>query len=166
MRRHGPINRFTWVYPKDPTQERHDEKVAALEARWREKEGEPGAPYRGPVPDELAEEWDTAAWATPAPYKKRRHLDGGMRHDPGWAIVAALEIFDEDTGAGPQSPDLLHRSAHRHRGPHSADSPEEALAMSLDRTQRVDLDLIARAAGGARRRRPRSDRRAGLSQPR
>ena len=144
VRRHGPINRFTWVYPKEPTQERHDEKVVALEARWRDKESEPGAPYRGPVPDELAEEWEAAAWATPAPYKKRRHLDGGMRHDPGWAIVAALEIFDEDTGQARKAPifstDLLSAAVTRQ----TAGSPEEALAMSLDRTQRVDLDLIAR----------------------
>ena len=43
-------------------------------------------------------------WATPAPYKKRRHLDGGMRHDPGWAIVSALEIFDDDTGTAAKAP--------------------------------------------------------------
>ena len=142
--RHGPINRFTWVHPKEPTQERHDQKAAAAEARWREREGEPGRPYRGPVPDELADEWDTAAWSTPAPYKKRRHLDGGMRHDPGWAVVSALEIFDEDTGQARKAPifstDLLTPAPARL----FADSPDEALAMSLDRTQRVDIDLIAR----------------------
>ena len=84
VRRHGPINRFSWVRPKDITQERHAQKVAAAEAKWRAKEGEPGLPYRGPVPAELLDKWDTDAWTAPAPYKKRRHLDGGMRHDPGW----------------------------------------------------------------------------------
>ena len=103
----------------------------------------PGRPYPGPVPDELADQWDTAAWEAPAPYKKRRHLDGGMRHDPGWALVAALEIFDEDTGQARKAPifstDLLTARPDRT----TADSPEEALAMSLDRAQRVDIDLIA-----------------------
>ncbi|MGV7254596.1 helicase [Mycobacterium kansasii] len=143
VRRRGPINRFTWVRPKEPTQQRHDQRVAESEARWREKEGEPGRPYRGPVPPELAQQWDAAAWSTPAPYKKRRHLDGGMRHDPGWAIVSALEIFDEDTGTARKAPifstDLLTAPPARD----TADSPEEALAMSMDRTRRVDIDLIA-----------------------
>ena len=67
VRRHGPINRFSWIHPQEPTQERHDARVAELEERWREKEGQPGAPYRGPVPDELAEQWDAAGWATPRP---------------------------------------------------------------------------------------------------
>lgn len=143
VRRHGPINRFTWIYPKEITQARHDEKMAATEARWREKEGEPGAPYRGPVPDELLARWDAAAWETPDPYKKRSHLDGGMRHDPGWAVVSALEIFDEDTGQALKAPifstDLLTPALERLH----ADSPEDAVAMSLDRNLRVDLDYIA-----------------------
>lgn len=147
VRRHGPINRFTWVHPKEPTQQRHDARVAEFEARWRQKEGTPAAPYRGPVPDELAEQWDAAAWESPAPYKKRRHLDGGIRHDPGWAIVSALEIFDEDTGAAIKAPifstDLLSASVDRN----SADNPEEALAISLDRARRVDIDLIAALLG-------------------
>jgi N12 class adenine-specific DNA methylase len=78
------------------------------------------------------------------PYKKRRHLDGGMRHDPGWALVSALEMFDEDTGQARKAPifstDLLTAAPVRD----TADSPEEALAMSLDRCQRVDIDLIAK----------------------
>jgi len=143
VRRHGPINRFTWVNPQEPSQGRHDDKVAATEARWRENEGQPGIPYRGPVPPELAEQWDAAAWSTPAPYKKRRHLDGGMRHDPGWALVSALEIFDDDTGQARKAPifstDLLTAAEPRP----TADTPEEALAMSLDRSGRVDIDLIA-----------------------
>ncbi|WP_241474053.1 helicase, partial [Mycolicibacterium neoaurum] len=141
--RHGPINRFSWVRPKEVTQERHDAKVAAAEAKWRAKEGEPGKPYRGPVPAELLDKWDTDAWTAPAPYKKRRHLDGGMRHDPGWAVVSSLEIFDEATGQARKaeifSTDLVSKRAELL----SASGPEEALAMSLDRARRVDLDLIA-----------------------
>ena len=143
VRRHGPINRFTWVRPKEVTQERHDAKVAAAEAKWRAKEGEPGKPYRGPVPAELLDKWDTDAWTAPAPYKKRRHLDGGMRHDPGWAVVSSLEIFDEATGQARKaeifSTDLVSKRAELL----SAAGPEEALAMSLDRARRVDLDMIA-----------------------
>ncbi|WP_233165286.1 DEAD/DEAH box helicase family protein, partial [Mycobacterium sp. AT1] len=143
VRRHGPVNRFSWVRPKEVTQERHDEKVAAEEAKWRATEGEPGQPYRGPVPPELLAKWDTDAWKTSAPHKKRRHLEGGMRHDPGWAVVSSLEIFDEATGQARKaeifSTDLVSARVEQL----SAAGPEEALAMSLDRARRVDLDLIA-----------------------
>ena len=66
-----------------------------------------------------------------------------MRHDPGWALVAALEIFDDDTGQARKAPifstDLLTARPDRT----TADTPEEALAMCLDRAQRVDIDVIA-----------------------
>ncbi|WP_236728592.1 DEAD/DEAH box helicase family protein, partial [Mycolicibacterium obuense] len=143
VERHGPINRFSWVHPKDITQEQHDAKVAAEESKWRAKEGEPGQPYRGRVPEDLLEEWNTKAWEPKASYKKRRHLDGGMRHDPGWAVVSALEVFDETTGQARKaeifSTDLVSARAEVL----SASGPEEALAVSLDRAQRVDVDLIA-----------------------
>jgi hypothetical protein len=67
VEKHGTSNRFTWVQPQEPTQERHDERMAAAEARWRETQGEPGRPYPGPVPPELLEQWDVAAWSAPAP---------------------------------------------------------------------------------------------------
>lgn len=43
VRRHGPLNRFTWIYP-NVTQERHDQRLAAAEAAWRLHEGTPGGP--------------------------------------------------------------------------------------------------------------------------
>lgn len=145
--RYGPINRFTWVRFAEPDQAQHDKKVAALEAKWRKKEGEEGKPYRGPVPEDLAEEWDQKGWETPEPYKKRGHLDGGIRHDPGWAVLSALELFDEATGAATKSPlfstDLLRAPEQIE----SAASPEEALAVCMDRLQRVDVDVIASLLG-------------------
>ena len=142
VRRHGPINRFSWVRPKEVTQERHDQKVAAAEAKWRAKEGEPGLPYRGPVPAELLDKWDTDAWKAAAPYKKRRHLEGGMRHDPGWAVVSSLEVFDESTLQARKAEIFSRDLVSKRADELSASSPEEALAMSLDRTRRVDLNLI------------------------
>lgn len=141
---YGPVNRFTWVHPREPDQATHDKKVAALEQRWRVTEGKPGPPYRGPVPTELAARWDHEAWEAAASYKKRRHLEGGMRTDPGWAIVSALETFDELTGQARKaaifSTDLLTARPEQL----AADTAQEALAISLDRSQRVDLPLIAR----------------------
>lgn len=141
--KHGPINRFKWIYPKPPTKEAHDRKVAAAEERWRKQQGAEGRPYRGPVPAELMARWDEAGWAERVPYKRRPHLDGGMKNDPGWATVAALEIFDEQTGKALKAPifsvDLLVARTVRDR----ADDINDALAMCLDQRRRVDVDHIA-----------------------
>ncbi|WP_232784741.1 helicase-related protein [Mycobacteroides chelonae] len=145
--KHGPINRFTWVVPKEPTQERHDAKVADLERRWREQEGRPGQPYAGTIPDSVAAQFDELGWATAAPYKKRRHLDGGIRNDPGWATLASLEEFTEETGAARKAPIFSTDQLTRSRAKHSADTPEEALAICLDRCQRVDMGMIAELLG-------------------
>ena len=40
--KYGPVNRFTWVIAKDITQDKHDERIAEYEVKWRAKEGEPG----------------------------------------------------------------------------------------------------------------------------
>lgn len=141
--KHGPINRFKWIYPKPPTQQAHDRKVAAAEERWRKSQGSDGRPYRGPVPAELMARWDEAGWAERAPYKRRPHLDGGMKNDPGWADVASLEIFDEQTGKALKAPifsvDVLTARNQLER----ADSITDALAVCLDRHRRVDIDYIA-----------------------
>ena len=142
VRVHGPLNRFTWVIPADITQDVHDRKVAELESKWRQQEGEPGRPYTGEVPPQLAEEWDTKAWQQRDPHKRRAHLDA-FKDDPGWAVVSALEIFDEATGEARKaaifSTDLLSAPVDASR----AGSPAEALAISLHRSQHVDLPLIA-----------------------
>jgi N12 class adenine-specific DNA methylase len=141
--KHGPVNRFKWIHPAPPTQESHDRKVASTEERWRKQQGAEGIPYRGPVPEHLAQQWDETAWEPRSSYKRRPHLDGGMKNDPGWAIVAALEIFDEQTGTAQKAPifsiDLLTARAV----PDSAATISDALAISLDQHHRVDIDYIA-----------------------
>jgi N12 class adenine-specific DNA methylase len=146
LRKRGPLNRFEWIR-RNTTQSMHDKRIAKLEQTWREQEGTTGRPYQGPVPDELAEQWEAEAWAPPEPFNKYRHLEGGMRYDPGWAVVSALEIFDDDTGTAVKAPiftrDLLTADVERT----TADTPEEALAISLDRTRGVDIDLISNLLG-------------------
>ena len=142
VRRHGPLNRFTWVYPT-VTQERRDQRLAAAETAWRAAEGTPERPYTGPVPDERRRPMGhrglgstRALQKTPPP--RRRHAPrprmgagrraGNLRRRTGTAQKAP--IFSTDLLTPP-----LERA--------TADTPEEALAMCLDRTQRVDIDLIA-----------------------
>lgn len=141
--KYGLVNRFTWVYPKEPDQVAHDKKVAAAEARWRKATGTKDNPYRGPVPEELAEQWDLEGWEAPAPHKRRSHLDGGMRNDPGWTTIAALESFDEDTGKATKATIFSTDQIIARTDQLTADTPEEALAISLDRAKGVDMALIA-----------------------
>ncbi len=146
VQKRGPLNRFVWV-SRTRSQKEQERRFAAQETNWREKEGEPGRPYTGRAPAEEIETWEAKAAEPPAPFKKFRHLDGGMRYDPGWADVSSLELFDEATGTAVKAPiftrDVLTAAAERA----TADSPEEALAMSLDRTRGVDIDLIATLLG-------------------
>ena len=146
VRKHGPVNRFEWVQ-RNTTQAMHDKRFAKLEQAWREQEGTTGRPYDGPIPTELFEQWETEAWQPPEPFKKFRHLEGGMRYDPGWAVVSALEDFDEETGTATKAPIFTRDVLTAAVEPVTADTPEEALAMSLDRTRRVDVALISELLG-------------------
>ncbi len=143
VRVHGPINRFTMTRPKETTAAKHDERYAKLEAAWREAEGDEIGPYAGRVPDELAARWDEKAWKSTDPVKRRPHLEGGIRNDPGWAVIAALEHFDENSQKASKAPlfskDVLSPPVPREH----ADSPQQALALSMEVSRTVDVERIA-----------------------
>lgn len=145
--KHGPINRFKWIYPAPPTQEAHDRKVAKAEESWRKACAADGVPYRGPVPEHLLEDWSRKAWEPASPYKRRPHLDGGMKYDPRWANVAALEIFDEQTGEALKAPIFSVDVLNVRAVPDTAATIEDALAISIDQHQRIDIAYIANLLG-------------------
>ena len=144
---HGPINRFTWTEPTPVTRPRHDDKVRAFERDWRRRNGDADRPHTGPVPDELRAQWDVQAWEPAPPQKRRAHLAGGVRHDPGWAMVSALENFDERTQvtrkAAIFSVDVVTPPPLRA----SADNPQEALAICLGEGRGIDLARIGELRG-------------------
>ncbi len=144
---HGAVNRFTWTNPKPITADKHDQRMGTFEEQWRKKEGLDGQPYPGPVPEETRAAWDERAWQAATPSKRFAHLDGGIRNDPGFATVAALEFFDEDTQTAAKAPifatDVLSRRPERT----SAATVEEALAISLDESRVVDVTRIAALLG-------------------
>jgi len=141
--RHGPINRFTWTKPAEITQAKHDERMSKAEAAWRRKNAEDGVPYAGPVPVETQQRWDEAAWVPSTPSKRAPHLDGGIRNDPTFATVAALEVFDEDTQTATKAPIFSTDVVGPRPARTSAATVEAALAISLDETRSVDVDRIA-----------------------
>jgi len=144
---HGPINRFRWTQPHDITQGKHDERMGKFEATWRDREGFEGVPYPGPVPDSIIEGWEERAWTPTAPSKRYAHLDGGIRDDPGFATVAMLEHFDEETQTARKATifatDVLSARVPRT----SAANAEEAVAISMDETGTLDVDRIAALLG-------------------
>lgn len=72
---------------------------------------------------------------------------GGFRSDPDFHVVAAMEVYDQETGVSAPAPILLHRVNKAPAPVTSAGSPEEALALSMGETGRLDLDRIASLLG-------------------
>ena len=70
-----------------------------------------------------------------------------FRQDPFSALVMALERFDEETQTSAPAAILTQRVVVQRPIARGADSPSEAIALSLDRTGRIDLPTIAHLLG-------------------
>jgi len=83
--------------------------------------------------------------ATGEPVRSRRFPPmGGFRLDPGWALVAALERYDDETGIATRANVFTERVLKPREPVDHVDSPADAVAVSLDETGRVDLAVVAR----------------------
>lgn len=72
---------------------------------------------------------------------------GGFRRDPMSAIVRALEVYDPETGTAAKTSIFTKRSVAPREIPTTADTPADALALSLDTYGEVNLPEIARMLG-------------------
>jgi N12 class adenine-specific DNA methylase len=63
---------------------------------------------------------------------------GGFRSDPGWPRVASLEVYDEATGKAAPAAILERRLVEPTASVETAATPEDALAISLQRTGGID----------------------------
>lgn len=144
---YGPINRSKITGGKERTPAEADKKFAALEQRWRTAEaGEDGVPYEGELPETVAEQiWEQAWTATPR-VKRQTHLEA-VRNDPGMAGVLALEIFDDETGTARKAAVFARDVVTRPAPAIHAESPEDALAISLGESGHVDLGRIGELLG-------------------
>jgi hypothetical protein len=75
--------------------------------------------------------------------QRRAPKMGGFRKDPGWARVSALELYDESAGIAAPAAILRQRVLEPSEPLTRADSPAEALAISLQRRGRLDEALVA-----------------------
>lgn len=90
----------------------------------------------------------------PVPDKTRpimgRHLDSApqaFRRDPYSALVRALENFDDESQTASPSSLLLERVVAPRTVRDHAESPSEAVSISLDRTGGIDVELVAQLRG-------------------
>ena len=67
--------------------------------------------------------------------------------DPHAALTRAIEVYDEDSGAFSPAPLLSSRQIFASYTPQGADTPADALAISVERTGSIDLDYIAHLLG-------------------
>lgn len=72
---------------------------------------------------------------------------GGFRSDPDAQLVLAVEAFDQETGEASPAPILLRRVNKRPTPATSAQTPAEALAISLGEGRGLDLERIASLLG-------------------
>jgi N12 class adenine-specific DNA methylase len=75
-----------------------------------------------------------------------RTAHGTFRTDPYAAGVYALEVFDQDTGTAKKSPIFTKAVTHPQQE-QTADTPQDALAISLNRYREVRLGEIAELLG-------------------
>ncbi len=159
VRRYGPINRFAEQGGRERTDTEVAERMVKLEQKWRIKngtrrldaDGEPVLgdngkpivdPYPGLLPPEEADRIADEADQPTAVQYRRNHMQK-LRDDPMAATLMAIEIFNEDTQTARKAA-LFHRDVY---SPPSrverAETPQDAVAISLGETGRVDLGRVA-----------------------
>lgn len=72
---------------------------------------------------------------------------GGFREDPDWPLVAALEVFDEETQEAHPAAFFYERVIDPPHERHGVDTPDEAVAVCLDETGTVTVDRAAELLG-------------------
>jgi N12 class adenine-specific DNA methylase len=80
-------------------------------------------------------------------YRRLLPRMGGFNQDPDLPSVRALEDFDPDTGTATKAAIFTRRVVGPRTTPTTAESPQDALAVCLDRHGHPDLDTIAGLLG-------------------
>ncbi len=79
--------------------------------------------------------------------RRLRPRMGGFRDDPDWPFVAALEVFDDDTGAARPAAIFTQRVIGPPVSRLGVDSAAEAVAVCLDETGQLHLERVAELLG-------------------
>lgn len=144
---YGPINRSDEVW-KTPTAAAQRARVRDSEEEWRASLPEDGDldPRETPVPEELATQWEQEA-ARPVFHSRRQPHLVFLAGDPKLGLLRACESFDEqEQSAEPAA--LLVRDVIEYRSrPETAETVQDAIAISLEESRTVDPDRVAGLLG-------------------
>ncbi|GAB4097639.1 lactate dehydrogenase [Brachybacterium horti] len=146
---YGPINRFT-LNERRPNAASIEQHVQGAEKEWRRalpdwmdrSEREEASPS-----EELRGDWEQEAIEDLTVIQKKQPHLSALRSDPGLGSVLGLEVFDEDTQVARKSrifeQDIISgRVEERH-----AQTVDEAIAISMDEAQRVEIPRVAALLG-------------------
>lgn len=146
---YGPINRFT-LKERSPRAAAIEKEISAAERAWRG--GLPEWMDKSQREAEVPSEEQRAEWEQEAIdeltviQKKQPHLSA-LRSDPGLGAVLGLEIFDEDTQAARKSRMFVQDIVSGASGSRHAETVDEAVAISMDEAQRVEVSRVAELLG-------------------
>ncbi|KXO95811.1 hypothetical protein AXK56_16500 [Tsukamurella pulmonis] len=144
----GPINRVKVSGGKERTEEQAAAKMLALEGKWRHanRDRETDEPYAGPIPDDTLAEHEEQAWLASPIVRRQIHLEA-LRGDPGVALLLALERWDEETGKAEKADIFSRDVVAPPRRVATAQTPQEAIAVSVGESAYVDLGRVAELLG-------------------
>lgn len=146
---YGAINRYT-LSQRRPSAAAIEKAISASEREWRRglPEWMDRTQREAETPsEEQRAEWEAAAIEDlTAVQKKQPHLTA-LRGDPGLGAVLGLEIFDEETQTARPSRIFTQDIITASTGQRRAETIDEAVAISMDEAQRVDVARVAELLG-------------------
>lgn len=145
---YGPINRFTIKTGAQPSAKTVASRIEKQRQRWAEGfEDLTRAERAELIPDEeLEQAWRDEAETPAADTKIQPHLTF-LRNDPDFGKLLGLERFDENEQRAEKSLYFSAETFSRVGGERSAQTPADALSISLDETRQVDLARIGELLG-------------------
>ncbi|MFW0168770.1 helicase-related protein [Rothia sp. P4278] len=148
VQRYGLINRYTLKAGKVPTEKQQEKAVATELKRWQDTHRELPASERALLsPDEqMLAEWKSEA-SKPLPDTKIQAHLSALRADPDFGKLVALENFHEAEQKATKSQYFSSEMYQPRIGARAADTPADALAISLDETRTVSLGRIGELLG-------------------
>ncbi|WP_430336177.1 DEAD/DEAH box helicase family protein [Rhodococcus sp. ACT016] len=151
---YGHVNRYKWTsHASRNTDEQAAKRFPELERRWREANGDATIdvdgvqitePFEGELPEDVAQDlWERAYTPSQAPYKKRAHLEGVIKYDPRIALVRGIERYNDDTREASKAEIFTEDISSVLEPATSADTIDEAIAISFDESGEIDPARIA-----------------------
>ena len=143
VEQYGALNRTDDVF-NTPNAKKVAARIEEATNQWRQTLPEDGdiAPADVPVPDELVEQWTEEFSAREIVRTEKKHLKF-MSGDAMVGLLIAAEQYSPETREAAPGAILTKDVIDLRRRPENADTPESAVAISMDELGRIDIDRVA-----------------------